>query len=165
MEYQPLNAERDEIRLLTLYSSQNPAPGASDVVCCTLENVSLEHTLNPNYNLKSRLEAWTPYWDEYVLKLGPSRKAKKAWQGRYSWGDYVALSYRWSDPNNTREIFINRKPVHVTENLECALRVLRNKLPMRIGVRLWVDAICINQQDLEERNLQVERMQDIYKKA
>ena len=55
--------------------------------------------------------------------------------------------------------------MQVTEHLESALRVLREKLPMRAGVRLWVDALCINQQDIEERNLQVQRMRDIYKSA
>ena len=33
------------------------------------------------------------------------------------------------------------------------------------GVRLWIDALCINQNDVEERNLQVLRMRNIYSQA
>jgi len=31
----------------------------------------------------------------------------------------------------------------------------------RLGI--WIDAVCINQNDVEERNVQVKRMRDIYK--
>jgi hypothetical protein len=93
------------------------------------------------------------------------KKGKPPFQGRYSWGEYVALSYVWGNPNKTREIFINEKSVQVTENLESALRILRDKLPMRLGVRLWADALCINQNDVKERSTQVQRMREIYQKA
>ena len=55
--------------------------------------------------------------------------------------------------------------MQVTKNLESALRILRDKLPMRLGVRLWVDTLCINQNDVKERSAQVQRMWDIYQKA
>jgi hypothetical protein len=32
-------------------------------------------------------------------------------------------------------------------------------------VNLWIDAICINQKDVEERNLQVFRMKSIFRQA
>lgn len=92
-------------------------------------------------------------------------KGKQSFQGRYPWGEYVALSYVWGNSDNMREISINGKPVQVTKNLESALRILRDKLPMRLGVRLWVDALCINQKDIMERNTQVQRMWEIYNKA
>jgi hypothetical protein len=50
--------------------------------------------------------------------------------------------------------------MQVTENLEPALRRLRGDYHW-----LWIDAICINQQDVEQRNQQVLRMKDIYSKA
>jgi hypothetical protein len=50
----------------------------------------------------------------------------------------------------------------VTQNLETALRYLRTTDASRI---LWIDAICIDQSNLEERSAEVLRMGDIYKWA
>jgi hypothetical protein len=85
--------------------------------------------------------------------------------GRFAWGDYVALSYTWGDPKETREIFVNGKSVQVTVNLEAALRVLRGKAPVKAGLKLWIDALCINQEDNDEKEVQVKRMADIYQRA
>jgi len=75
--------------------------------------------------------------------------------------DYVALSYCWGDPLVTKPICVNNVHVEITTNLEAALRVLRD---MNIQV-LWIDALCINQNDLSERGLQVMRMGLIYSNA
>jgi hypothetical protein len=47
----------------------------------------------------------------------------------------------------------------VTTNLEAALRHLRYEDRGRV---LWVDALCINQRDVRERNSQVKKMRSIY---
>lgn len=74
---------------------------------------------------------------------------------------YSALSYCWGVPMVTRTIYVNGHEVQATENLEEALRELR-----RHGdVRLWVDALCINQRDIDERSRQVLRMVNIYANA
>jgi Heterokaryon incompatibility protein (HET) len=61
---------------------------------------------------------------------------------------YLALSYVWgkSDDNNP-EILINEKLFRVTPNLEKALIHLEHEVKLPI----WIDAICINQKDLRER--------------
>ncbi|KAH8760182.1 heterokaryon incompatibility protein-domain-containing protein [Hyaloscypha finlandica] len=75
--------------------------------------------------------------------------------------NYVALSYCWGDPAVTKYIKINGIAVQVTSNLEYALRHLRTK-----GYsRLWVDAVCINQQDKTERSQQLLWMGSIYRRA
>lgn len=75
--------------------------------------------------------------------------------------EYRALSYCWGDPTVTTEIIINKTPVQVTTNLESALRHLRDK-----GYTcFWVDAICINQQDDDEKNQQLVWMGSIYRRA
>lgn len=81
---------------------------------------------------------------------------------------YNALSYVWgdattsSDPRNT--VLLDNQSFSVTANLLSALHHLR---PPAAGeaVTLWVDAICINQADLDERNQQVAIMRDIYATA
>jgi hypothetical protein len=52
--------------------------------------------------------------------------------------------------------------VQVTSNLQSALKHIRSETET---VAIWVDALCINQEDLEEKNLQILRMRSIYKSA
>lgn len=84
--------------------------------------------------------------------------------------DFEALSYVWGSAIGLRRIQVVQsvsEPVNsghlaVTSNLETALRYLRLKSVART---LWIDAICINQQDLNERAAQVPRMGQIYGQA
>lgn len=75
---------------------------------------------------------------------------------------YEALSYAWGDRADLREISCNGVPMEVTRNLFDALVAIRLQTASRT---LWVDAICINQEDLEERNHQVALMASIYRQA
>ncbi|KAI1860080.1 hypothetical protein JX265_010004 [Neoarthrinium moseri] len=75
---------------------------------------------------------------------------------------YEALSYCWGDTSSKCDIEINGQPVDVTQNLLCALQHLRTSDSSRI---LWVDAICINQDDDVEKSRQVLLMRDIFKSA
>jgi hypothetical protein len=52
--------------------------------------------------------------------------------------------------------------VEVTQNLATALVYLRHNSEPRV---LWIDALSINQEDVEERSSQVARMADIYRLA
>ncbi|CAD6589163.1 MAG: hypothetical protein ASARMPREDX12_003674 [Alectoria sarmentosa] len=84
-------------------------------------------------------------------------------RSRYTWGDYFALSYAWGDPNDTREIFVDGQVCHVTKNLEEeALRTLREHEVIRAGYQLWIDSLCINQNNVPERSQQGRRMHEIY---
>jgi hypothetical protein len=77
---------------------------------------------------------------------------------------YEALSYVWGSQNVTRPIFLNRKEFRVTFNLEGALRHLREQFKDDDKRKVfWIDALCINQKDTEERTTQVQLMGDIYK--
>ena len=76
---------------------------------------------------------------------------------------YEALSYTRGDHNNVRPIFLDGCGCKVTANLECALRGLRRgDGEPRI---LWVDALCINQEDILERGQQTSIMRNIYEGA
>ena len=79
---------------------------------------------------------------------------------------YEALSYAWGSPKDPVDIFVRSPHSHgtisVTQNLGEALRYLRYEDKVRT---LWIDAICVNQLDLAERNSQVKRMSDIYSAA
>lgn len=75
---------------------------------------------------------------------------------------YSALSYTWGDTSQKSRIEIDGRYFYVTKNLEQALRHLRLQ---RTTVRLWADSLCINQDDVEERNLHVSQMRQIYEAA
>lgn len=61
-----------------------------------------------------------------------------------------------------RKITCDGQAIYVGENLYDALRVLTQK---DTSVEYWIDAICINQQDVAERNAQVPLMDEIYQQA
>jgi hypothetical protein len=76
-----------------------------------------------------------------------------------------ALSYTWGPLNKRRDIIVkgnNNETLSITENLAQALKYLRHDTESRL---LWIDAICINQLDLEERGRQVRLMAKIYSRA
>ncbi|KAF2202117.1 HET-domain-containing protein [Delitschia confertaspora ATCC 74209] len=76
---------------------------------------------------------------------------------------YEALSYVWGSPLDPPSITFNgHERFPVTANLFTALKYLRYRDRKRV---LWVDAVCINQKDIEERNAQVRLMGEIYKGA
>ncbi|QDS68455.1 hypothetical protein FKW77_010822 [Venturia effusa] len=78
---------------------------------------------------------------------------------------YEALSYTWGDLSDTGLISVGLDPaktLSVTRNLYDALLHLRYETKPRL---LWIDAICIDQSNLEERGSQVQKMGQIYKRA
>jgi hypothetical protein len=75
---------------------------------------------------------------------------------------YEALSYTWGSNHLLRSIVLNDTPFHITRNLEIALRHLR--LP-HTSRQVWIDAICINQDDDVERGEQIQLMRKIYTQA
>jgi hypothetical protein len=75
---------------------------------------------------------------------------------------YYALSYTWGKEMASHPLLVNGAEVIVTKNLESALRHIR--LGMH-GQSLWVDALCINQEDEIEKTVQVRMMRRIYEDA
>lgn len=82
---------------------------------------------------------------------------------------FEALSYQWGSPNNPGTAFVKPSTGNnsvatfsIGKNLESALRHLRYTSEPRT---LWIDAICINQNDNAEKAAQVNRMADIYSLA
>ncbi|OOF96413.1 hypothetical protein ASPCADRAFT_206608 [Aspergillus carbonarius ITEM 5010] len=75
---------------------------------------------------------------------------------------YEALSYTWGSDIKLQSISINRLSLPVTENLHTALSYLRDHQLQRT---LWVDAVCINQDDEKEKSKQISFMRAIYAQA
>jgi hypothetical protein len=76
---------------------------------------------------------------------------------------YEALSYTWGDPQKKAIIQVDSNENFVVrQGLESALRDLRLPTERRV---IWIDALCINQADYEERSEQVKLMRSIYANA
>lgn len=86
--------------------------------------------------------------------------------------DYEALSYTWGSASPSTALVVysglissaDPQPsvLQIGANLSEALRYLRLQDEGRV---LWIDALCINQMDLEERGHQVRNMAHIYSRA
>lgn len=85
--------------------------------------------------------------------------------------DFEALSYAWHDPtlfpedqkNRKHVLMLNGKCLEIGNNLALFIKSGRSK--QAHTRRIWIDAVCINQKNVYERNEQVLRMREIYQKA
>jgi hypothetical protein len=103
---------------------------------------------------------------------------------------YEAVSYSWGTGYSDRAILIDGCSIQVTANLEAALKAFRREIPSSPnednddvnGITkqlekvatddstsrkrlLWIDALCINQQDNDERNHQIQLMRTVYSQS
>jgi hypothetical protein len=149
--YLPLKAPEHQIRLLTLFPGEFPL----------------------------RNEAASPIEIQFQIMSFEAASSQEGLRARYGWRNikrlvkqvrrpkYEALSYAWGEERSPVPVMVKslgseRTFIEVTQNLFTALIYLRHKSEARV---LWIDALCINQEDMEERSSQVARMADIYRLA
>jgi len=75
---------------------------------------------------------------------------------------FEALSYTWGSPTHKGPVAVNGRVCLLGGNLYAALLALRYEDRPRI---LWIDAICINQDDIDEKNMHVPQMHYVYQRA
>ncbi|KAH8810070.1 heterokaryon incompatibility protein-domain-containing protein [Hyaloscypha sp. PMI_1271] len=191
MEYRPLDTAKNEIRLLKTLppKSRSLVNQPRDMIHCILEHVSLDdyseeyisHSINRGISWPEDLveacarqgittpfdegKAGTcpPFSSVYVSLVALS--SLHGWH-RWKWGDYFALSYCWGDCEDSRQILVNGHEVRVTKNLHDFLETIHSHtLGPNSSCGIWIDAICINQNNIAEKNEQVKRMAAIYYQA
>ncbi|KAF3004605.1 hypothetical protein E8E14_007502 [Neopestalotiopsis sp. 37M] len=136
--------------------------------------------LSLTVNMCSRSTSPGSYDDDIAIRLepvpfqleeecgaseSPSNQRPESSQSLGSLIQYEALSYVWGPKEKTMVISIEDKvdrEAHVTRNLYIALKHLRYEDKARV---LWIDALCINQANNEEKSAQVAMMADIYQYA
>ncbi|KAF2256101.1 HET-domain-containing protein, partial [Trematosphaeria pertusa] len=108
--------------------------------------------LFPASNYELSLEAWLIHVDrEDILR------------GRTEPSCYEAISYCWGDAIFSHSLTCDdRTTLPITRNVDIMLRHLRKRHEPRY---LWVDAICLNQEDAAEKDTQVRLMGEIYQEA
>lgn len=161
----PEHDKLSEIRLLTLYPSVPTISGLNnDPVRADLAIFSLQARNTHDGDLRQRLakvtaEPWP--WGvradaltverfrkgsaspgrESLTNFSRKRTPSPSWKGEFMWGDFVVLAFEGGEKKR-KEIFVNGKEVEVDRGLERGLRVLRDMLPVVLGVRIWVDVLC-----------------------
>jgi hypothetical protein len=75
---------------------------------------------------------------------------------------YEALSYCWGTGPQTEELLCKQESIGINPQLSMALKRLRHANTPRT---LWIDQICINQSDNDEKSSQVNLMRTIYSEA
>lgn len=80
---------------------------------------------------------------------------------------YRCLSYTWGDPGIANTILLNGRPMEVRSNLSDFLEMVVQRLstdPLWLEA-IWIDALCINQNDDAEKSTHVQHMGSIYEHA
>jgi len=171
----------DEIRIDIFHQALPTSPRSPKVDRMTRDE--LQKTLPDDWNVSEttsgkyifwhRIEDDLTTWTHPVPGFDPLRYEQES---DHVYWEYVpkfeALSYVWGStakpdtvfvvsPTNqgTRNHLTHPMAIAIGRNLCLALRHLRYAERARL---LWVDAICINQTDLDERKEQVRRMRHIY---
>ncbi|CAN9346683.1 unnamed protein product [Alternaria alternata] len=184
MQYRPLDKPKNDIRVLRFLGPFRSI-SAEESIECTIENVPLEEgsfysqsdqSYTPTQKYPIMRDRFTKCVDlrdatierltvEKAIYTGPNHAYNQFSKSRFVWGDFEALSYTWGKRGDVKSIVVNGMQKDVPKNLEVALRALRDLPETRLGMRYWVDSLCINQEDEEERNEQVKRMTAIYGRA
>ena len=117
----------------------------------------------PNARKYIRILELLPGQDDEVIRVRFQIKKLSGF-----WTRYNAISYTWGDDAVLHEIaveldgHVEPTTIQIRENLWCCLQQLRNKDEHRL---LWADAICINQNDIDEKGQQVSIMGQIFHRA
>lgn len=113
---------------------------------------------------------WRASWSHPEFGFDPSLYQRQEHTQGIKRPIYEALSYTWWSEKEPELAYIQDQQQRVSSqyilqiggNLACALRHLRQRDKCRT---LWIDAICIDQSNIREREEQVARMAQIYKSA
>ncbi|KAH7069922.1 heterokaryon incompatibility protein-domain-containing protein, partial [Paraphoma chrysanthemicola] len=98
------------------------------------------------------------------MRYLPHRRIPKPTRPSSPAPSYTCLSYVWGSDAGIHSIMINGDRFEVHENLYAFLRMLaRKRRPC--AKSLWIDALCIDQTSIRERNHQVQQMGQIYSQA
>ncbi|KAL5115586.1 hypothetical protein ACEQ8H_006562 [Pleosporales sp. CAS-2024a] len=144
--YEPIQRHA-EIRVLVL----EPAKAYSAELLVSLEHVQISSRRQDG----SRAIQEVPSARSSVISLPQTAHVQ-----------YESVSYAWGDQQPTERLAMKgtspRRFVMIRPNVDVMLRSLRSARNQR---RLWIDALCINQGDIEEKGIQVQFMEEVYRQA
>jgi hypothetical protein len=112
-----------------------------------------------------RLLTLLPSTEKYARLSGQLHTASlEPYPPTYEALSYVWDDYRWAFPRSpdTFPLQIDGRDLSITRSLALALFQVRHRRQPRL---LWVDAVCIDQENMDEKSHQVQQMYTIYSLA
>jgi hypothetical protein len=79
--------------------------------------------------------------------------------------EYDAISYVWGSAPTSVTVLCNGRHLFITPTALEMLHYLHQHQAKTGTQKIWIDAICINQTDQEEKSTQIPLMRDIYSRA
>ncbi|KAK8017008.1 hypothetical protein PG993_015197 [Apiospora rasikravindrae] len=130
---------------------------SDDVKIEKLRKLKEERRAKQQRSIQQREKDEVEYAEEEMKRFEEARKNRVKYEAlSWCWGsDEPRFALKIEEGDNTYKFKVKRE-------LALALKYLRRKDRVRW---LWIDAICINQADPEERNHQVQMMSRIYTRA
>ncbi|KAK7997624.1 hypothetical protein PG989_005664 [Apiospora arundinis] len=105
-------------------------------------------------------EAWS---DRTDFTLDTPRHEIHDIATRFTWGDYVCLSYAWEDSEKEQAtIFLDGVAKVVSKRLEAVLEDIRSSYECKIGMKVWLYALCVDQASILDRNTHILRIKDVF---
>lgn len=145
-QYEPLDLSKSRIRLLDLLPESEPG-----VIRCVIKN----------YNLLAGNTIFDPAREPSSAVPGDGEDGEDGEAGIA----YSCLSYEWGVDDVCCQIELNGSLFAVRRNLFDFFQCFQAQQAGKGFNKLWIDAICINQLDIHERNHQVQQMKHIYSDA
>lgn len=127
-----------------------------------MANIQIYNPLSPSRKEIRLLE---------IFETSPVIKCQLSTASLVDGPEFCTLSYVWGKQNLSEEIHANGVPIKITKSLADALRHIQMQWQRATKdqdvtkLRVWADALCINQNDTQEKNWQVPLMKDIYSSA
>ncbi|KAI5365827.1 Putative heterokaryon incompatibility [Septoria linicola] len=169
----------DEIRLVRILPESTPQN-----ICCILERRPLRSYWNfKNLNYEDYLEGRRPHntapvdrdlesrmYHETNSATGDDRDIDNVLSRVHDSAEdrdyYTAVSYCWDAASFCQPITLNDKAFRVTESVASLLQhECRRPSITKVHPWLWIDSICLNQADNQEKSTQVQQMWRIFENA
>ena len=164
-QYRPLDISKNEIRLLSFENTAERGPLRLSLHYASLNDWKHEYVAFRDQNASTMSSAQLSEAWRDRLEFMPATPEREIHDNvaRFTWGDYICLSYTWGNCTGEKAtVFLDGVTTAVNKHLEAALRDLRETFECRLGMKVWADALCINQSDVVDRNAHVLRVKDIF---
>ena len=153
--------KKRELKRIRNELDNGPTFPAAECANQIASKIQFEHTSLTNPGSEIRLFELQPTATHDTIKLN-----LRTWKLQKC-PKYIAVSYVWGDPSKCQTIEVNGKTLGTTSNAFYALQQVINQ--HRVGSlrtsHFWMDLICIDQANLDEKGKQVYLMGDIYERA
>lgn len=162
-QYRPLDISKSEIRLVSFENAAAYGPLRLNLLYASLNDWKPDYVSFRDQHSSMSSSQLSEAWGDW---LAATKHKMKDTVTRFTWGDYIGLSYTWGDyAGQQATIFLDSIARAVSKHLEVALQDLQESPECQLSMKVWVDALCINQVNIVDQNSYVLLIKNIFSKA